>query len=58
MALTADVKAELNRVLVTRHDEMTAEVASLLRYTAALHLVGKKIVVESEVDSAETARRR
>ncbi|MGM1322510.1 DNA-binding protein WhiA [Corynebacterium macclintockiae] len=57
MALTADVKAELNRVLVTRHDVMTAEVASLLRYTAALHLVGKKIVVESEVDSAETARR-
>jgi len=36
---------------------MTAEVSSLLRYCAGLHLVGGQIVVEAEVDSSATARR-
>ncbi len=57
MALTADVKDELARVNVPRADEMTAEVAGLLRYSAALHLVAGKVVVEAEVDSSATARR-
>ncbi|HIW96151.1 MAG TPA: DNA-binding protein WhiA [Candidatus Corynebacterium gallistercoris] len=57
MALTSDVKAELNQVVVTRLDERTAELASLLRYTAGLHLVAGKIVIESEVDSETTAQR-
>lgn len=57
MALTADVKAELTKVDVARSDEKLAEVASLLRYTAALHLVNGSIVVEAEVDSEDTAHR-
>lgn len=57
MALTADVKAELAQVTITRTDVMTAEVASLLRYCAGLHLIAGQIVVEAEVDSLATARR-
>ena len=57
MALTAEVKAELAQVNVSRTDVMTAEVSSLLRYCAGLHLVGGQIVVEAEVDSSATARR-
>ena len=57
MALTAEVKAELTQVNVSHSDVMLAEVASLLRYCAALHLVAGQIVVEAEVDSSSTARR-
>ena len=57
MALTAAVKAEIAEVKITHSDVMVAEVASLLRYCAALHLVGGRIVVEAEVDSATTAER-
>lgn len=57
MALTAEVKDELARVSVTRPEEMTAEIAGLLRYSAGLHLVAGRIVVEAEVDSGATARR-
>ncbi|WP_288813872.1 DNA-binding protein WhiA [uncultured Corynebacterium sp.] len=57
MALTAEVKAELAQVNVSHCDVMLAEVASLLRYCAALHLVAGQIVVEAEVDSSSTARR-
>ena len=57
MALTADVKDEIARVSVVRAEEMNAEVAALLRYSGALHLVAGQIVVESEVDSSATARR-
>lgn len=57
MSLTTDVKEELAAVVVTRPDVMTAEVAGLLRYTAALHLVRGEVVVEAEVDSRSTARR-
>ncbi len=57
MALTAEVKDELARVSVTRPEVMTAEIAGLLRYSAGLHLVAGRIVVEAEVDSGATARR-
>ncbi|MGO1948948.1 MAG: DNA-binding protein WhiA [Mycobacteriaceae bacterium] len=57
MALTSEVKDELARVTVTRPDVMTAELAGLLRYSAGLHLVAGRIVVEAEVDSGVTARR-
>ncbi|AGE36566.1 MULTISPECIES: DNA-binding protein WhiA [Corynebacterium] len=57
MALTADVKDEIARVSVVRAEDMNAEVAALLRYSGALHLVAGQIVVESEVDSSATARR-
>ena len=57
MALTAAVKEEIAQVKVTHSDVIMAEVASLLRYCAGLHLVGGRIVVEAEVDSAATADR-
>jgi DNA-binding protein WhiA len=57
VALTAEVKDELARVSVTRPEVMTAEIAGLLRYSAGLHLVAGRIVVEAEVDSGATARR-
>ncbi|MEL4152741.1 DNA-binding protein WhiA [Corynebacterium bovis] len=57
MALTPEVKDELARVTVTGSDVMTAEVAGLLRFSAALHLVSGRVVVEAEVDSGQTARR-
>lgn len=57
MALTTNVKAELNRVKLTSSDEMTAEVAGLLRYSGSLHLVAGTLVVEAELDSPATAQR-
>lgn len=57
MSLTSDVKEELAVVVVTRPDVMTAEVAGLLRYTAALHLVHGEVVVEAQIDTRSTALR-
>ncbi|KAB3523470.1 DNA-binding protein WhiA [Corynebacterium sp. zg254] len=57
MALTGEVKAEIAAVHVTQPDVMVAEVASLLRYCGALHVVGRRLVVEAEVDSLCTAQR-
>ena len=57
MALTTDVKTELNRVKLVTRAEMTAEVASVLRYSGALHLVAGTLVVEAELDSSATAHR-
>ncbi len=57
MSLTNAVKSEIAQVVVTHHHEILAEVASLLRYSAALHLINGQIVVEAEVDSALTAQR-
>lgn len=57
MALTTGVKTELNRVKLVTRAEMTAEVASVLRYSGALHLVAGTLVVEAELDSSATAHR-
>jgi len=57
VSLTSDVKEELAVVVVTRPDVMTAEVAGLLRYTAALHLVHGEVVVEAQIDTRSTALR-
>ncbi|WP_041631401.1 DNA-binding protein WhiA [Corynebacterium terpenotabidum] len=57
MSLTAEVRQELLRVTVSHPAVLTAEVASLLRYTCALHLVDGQIVVEAEVEGSGTARR-
>jgi hypothetical protein len=57
MALTAELKDELARVEVTKSSVRAAELATILRFCGGLHLVGSKIVVEIEVDTAQIARR-
>jgi DNA-binding protein WhiA len=57
MALTAELKDELARVEVTKSNIKSAELSTILRFCGGLHLVGGKIVVEIEVDTAALARR-
>lgn len=57
MAMTAAVKDELSRLMVTKPCCRKAEMAALLRFAGGLHLVAGKIVVEAELDAGSTARR-
>jgi DNA-binding protein WhiA len=57
MALTAQVKDELNRVEVRQTSQRRAEVSTLLRFAGGLHLVSGRVVIEAEVDDAATAQR-
>jgi DNA-binding protein WhiA len=57
MAMTAGVKDELSHLAVTKACCRKAEVAALLRFGGALHLVSGKLVVEAELDHAMAARR-
>ena len=57
MAMTAAVKDELSRLPVTRPCCRRAEVASLLRFSGGLHIVGGRVVIEAEVDTGSVARR-
>src|SRR5690242_6880654 len=57
MAMTAAVKDELSRVEVSRATSRRAEVATMLRFAGALHLVGGHIVIEAELDTGSVARR-
>ncbi|SNC59474.1 hypothetical protein SAMN05445756_0073 [Kytococcus aerolatus] len=57
MAMTADLKDELSRVEVTGVEARKAEFSSMLRFASALHLVGGRIVIEAELDTASAARR-
>lgn len=57
MALTADVKAELAVVAVNKTTVRAAELATILRFSGGLHLISGRIAVESEVDTAEIAKR-
>jgi DNA-binding protein WhiA len=57
MAMTAAVKDELSRVPVTKMSARKAELATMLRFAGALHLVGGHIVVEAELDTGSVARR-
>ncbi len=57
MAMTAAVKDELSRVPVARLSARKAEVATMLRFAGALHLVGGHIVIEAELDTGSVARR-
>ena len=57
MAMTAAVKDELSRVSVTRVSARKAEVATMLRFAGALHLIGGHIVIEAELDTGSVARR-
>ena len=57
MAMTAAVKDELTRLAVTKPCCRKAEVSALLRFAGGLHLVSGKILVEVELDAAQSARR-
>ncbi|RKS84213.1 hypothetical protein CLV35_0029 [Motilibacter peucedani] len=57
MAMTASVKDELSRLPVVKSCCRKSEVAALLRFAGGLHIVNGKIVVEAELDTAQTARR-
>src|ERR1700753_1738192 len=55
MAMTAAVKDELSRVSVNKPSARRAEVATVLRFAGALHLVGGHIVIEAELDTGAAA---
>jgi DNA-binding protein WhiA len=57
MALTAEVKDELARIEVTKNNVRVAELSTILRFAGGLHLVGGKIAIEVELDTAQLARR-
>ncbi|AXH95136.1 DNA-binding protein WhiA [Ornithinimicrobium avium] len=57
MAMTARVKDELSRLPVTRTCCRKAEVSTMLRFAGGLHIVGGRIVIEAELDAAQSARR-
>ena len=57
MAMTSAVKDELSRVEVSRQSARKAEVATMLRFAGALHLVAGHIVIEAELDTGSVARR-
>ncbi|GFG69291.1 sporulation protein [Mycolicibacter senuensis] len=57
MAMTAEVKDELSRLVVSSVTARRAEVAALLRFAGGLHIVAGRVVVEAEVDLGVIARR-
>jgi hypothetical protein len=57
MAMTASVKDELSRLVVTKTCCRRAEVSTLLRFAGGLHIVGGRVVVEAELDTGSVARR-
>jgi hypothetical protein len=57
VAMTADVKDELSRLDVVKPCCRKAEVSAMLRFGGGLHIVGGRIVVEAELDTASVARR-
>jgi DNA-binding protein WhiA len=57
MAMTAAVKDELSRVQVSKLSARKSEMATMLRFAGALHLVGGHIVIEAELDTGSVARR-
>lgn len=55
--MTAEIKDELARVPVADLDCRKAELATLLRFSNAIHLVAGQLVIEVELDSGQIARR-
>jgi DNA-binding protein WhiA len=55
--MTSAIKNELAHVSVTAPHCRRAEMATLLRFANALHLVAGKVVVEAELDTGAAARR-
>jgi DNA-binding protein WhiA len=57
MAMTASLKDELSRVVIDKLSCRKAEIATILRFAGALHLVAGQIVIEAELDTGSVARR-
>jgi cell division protein WhiA len=57
MAMTSSVKDELTRLAITKPCCRKAEVSALVRFAGGLHITAGKIVVEVELDAAQSARR-
>ena len=57
MAMTAEVKDELSRIVINSVSARRAEVAALLRFAGGLHIVSGRVVVEAEVELGSIARR-
>src|SRR6478672_12965429 len=57
MAMTAQVKAELATIEVTKPCCRKSEVAATLRFAGGLHIVSGRIVIEAELDTGAAARR-
>jgi DNA-binding protein WhiA len=57
VAMTAEVKDELSRLVINSVSARRAEVAALLRFAGGLHIVAGRVVVEAEVDLGVIARR-
>jgi DNA-binding protein WhiA len=57
MAMTAAVKDELSRLVVTKPCCRKSEMAALLRFAGGLHIVSGRVVVEAELDTGVAARR-
>src|SRR5271156_230072 len=55
--MTAEVKDELSRLVVSAVSARRAEVTSLLRFAGGLHIVAGRVVVEAEVELGSIARR-
>ena len=55
MALTAEVKDELARLETGKNSARVAELSAILRFAGGLHLIGGKIAIEVELDSAQLA---
>ena len=58
MAMTAQVKAELATIKVTKPCDRKSEVAATLRFAGGLHIVSGRIVIEAELDTGAAARRQ
>src|SRR5918993_2139556 len=57
MAMTAAVKDELSRLVVTKPCCRKSEMGGLLRFAGGLHIVSGRVVVEAELDTGSVARR-
>ncbi|WP_291055744.1 DNA-binding protein WhiA [Herbiconiux sp.] len=57
MALTADVKDELTRVVVSKTTVRAAELATILRFAGGLHLISSRIAIEAELDTPDIVKR-
>ena len=57
MALTAEVKEELTRIVETRTQVRAAELTSILRFSGGLHIISGRIAIESELDTPQLAQR-
>ena len=55
--MTEALKDEIGRLSVTKPCCRKAEVSALLRFAGGLHVAAGKIIVEVELDAAQTARR-